>query len=407
MKPILANKLVNALSNPKRGLAGYSGGSIAESMAKQTQVEIVKANKFVIDNTLVSHAVEASFSKPSVLLDMLENAKPPYNNLWIEWDESFRQECLKTQFQKERANCSEVNTAPEKVGYHINLLEDDLGDKYFIYTAYSQLYEPDQLPPSKQGQFISAPMSMILYNNDYPSFEDTKAKNDLLGEVPDEWVVNSEDALFFEKYKNTCRLMGAWYSFKNTPKGLIPMNKNGEYVLDVNNIKKLINHNKSHEFNCFKEIANRIEMGQSASMHWLISKDQFQSGYEREEMEFYLKQSLESLSGDARFLISLFGLLNSDITTTEHIIPDEKLIHTQFGKRVPRNSYKTLSVNLNKTQVRKVYKSKYTGIKKRQHERRGHWRNYTNGKKIWIDSYLAGDPNLGFVNKDYNFKKEE
>ena len=117
-------------------------------------------------------------------------------------------------------------------------------------------------------------------------------------------------------------------------------------------------------------------------MHWIITKQKFLTGYEKDEMEFYIKHSLDSLGGDARFIIALFGLLNSDITTTEEVEPNNKLIYTQFGKRVPRNAYKVLNVNLSDTKVRKIYKSKFTGVKKRQHERRGHWRNYTNGKRI-------------------------
>ena len=78
MKPILASKLINALGEPKKGLAGYVGGSIAEGMARKTQLDIVKAQKFVISDNLVKHAVEASMSKPSILLDMLQNGKRGY-----------------------------------------------------------------------------------------------------------------------------------------------------------------------------------------------------------------------------------------------------------------------------------------------------------------------------------------
>ena len=94
MKPILASRLISALSNPKRGLAGYMGGSVAESMTRQLQVELVESQKFVISNSLVNHAMQASFSNPSVILDMLQNSKPAFDNLWIEWDENYRQNVI-------------------------------------------------------------------------------------------------------------------------------------------------------------------------------------------------------------------------------------------------------------------------------------------------------------------------
>ena len=403
MKPLLASKLINALSNPKRGLSGYMGGSIADEMANKTQIEIVQSQKFVISPSLVNHAVRASFSKPSVLLDMLNQGKPPYNNLWLEWDEDYRQDCLQTVHKENGKDFSEVKTNPNKVGYHIQLITDELGDEHFLYTAYGQFGSDDpDVPTIKRNQFYSLPMSFILYNNASPTFEDIQARNELLDEVPREWVVQNEEAWFFEGFKHTFTLMANWYSMENLPKALNIVD--GDVLeLDQKKFKKLMNYNKSHEFNCFKEISKRISIGQSACMHWIITKQKFLAGYEKDEMEFYIKHSLDSLGGDARFIIALFGLLNSDITTTEEVEPNNKLIYTQFGKRVPRNAYKVLNVNLSDTKVRKIYKSKFTGVKKRQHERRGHWRNYTNGKRIWINSFLAGDPEIGIVTKDYNF----
>jgi hypothetical protein len=36
-----------------------------------------------------------------------------------------------------------------------------------------------------------------------------------------------------------------------------------------------------------------------------------------------------------------------------------------------------------------------TGVKQLEHERIGHWRHYKNGRRIWIKSYKAGNPELG------------
>lgn len=37
----------------------------------------------------------------------------------------------------------------------------------------------------------------------------------------------------------------------------------------------------------------------------------------------------------------------------------------------------------------------------RQHERRGHWRTYRSGKRVWIKNCVVGDPTLGYVKHDY------
>lgn len=37
----------------------------------------------------------------------------------------------------------------------------------------------------------------------------------------------------------------------------------------------------------------------------------------------------------------------------------------------------------------------------RQHQRRGHWRNHQNGKRIWVRDCLVGDASKGAIFKDY------
>lgn len=42
-----------------------------------------------------------------------------------------------------------------------------------------------------------------------------------------------------------------------------------------------------------------------------------------------------------------------------------------------------------------------SNIRQRYHLRRGHWRQYQSGKRVWIDAYHAGNKALGRVEKDY------
>lgn len=37
----------------------------------------------------------------------------------------------------------------------------------------------------------------------------------------------------------------------------------------------------------------------------------------------------------------------------------------------------------------------------RQHERRGHWRTYRSGKRVWVKNCVVGDPSLGHVKHAY------
>jgi len=46
-KPILCNQILSGLTQPKKALALYSGGSIADSMIRQTQVDLIQSQKLL------------------------------------------------------------------------------------------------------------------------------------------------------------------------------------------------------------------------------------------------------------------------------------------------------------------------------------------------------------------------
>jgi hypothetical protein len=67
-KPLMASEIIGAMAQPKRAMAKYQGGSIAEGKIRETQSMLVNAQKFKVSNQLIDHAGEASMSKPHVLL---------------------------------------------------------------------------------------------------------------------------------------------------------------------------------------------------------------------------------------------------------------------------------------------------------------------------------------------------
>ena len=70
-KPLMASEIIGALVQPKRTIAHFKSGSIAEGKARETQSMLVNAQKFKVSNKLIDHAGEASMSKPHVLLEMI------------------------------------------------------------------------------------------------------------------------------------------------------------------------------------------------------------------------------------------------------------------------------------------------------------------------------------------------
>ena len=55
-KPLMASEIIGAMSQPKRTILGYQGGSIAEGKIRQLQSQLVQSQKFVVNDKLIEHA---------------------------------------------------------------------------------------------------------------------------------------------------------------------------------------------------------------------------------------------------------------------------------------------------------------------------------------------------------------
>lgn len=408
MKALLCSEVISALGNPKKSILGYCGGKIADAKINQLRSDLVFAKKFSFSDDFLKKVAHASFEKPSVLLDMCDSAIPPFDNIWIEWDESLRHK-IHEDYHGENVYLKSYKDIGG-LGYHIKSFQDDLGDRYFLYQAY---FKHD-----KWKKIASQPMCFTLNNftNDM-SYEDYQAKQELLAEIPSYMQAKDEKQWNNTVFEVGSKLMAHWYIMQYIPKKVLnkhaQVNKDGDgtFMVDADVALELKNYNNSYEWNCLYELFERMGSCQGAPMHWSIPSHKFEEGYTLDEMRKFNDAFLSSCEGDARFIISALGLMNMSIHESVNVQPDNKIIHTYNGKRVPRNDYKVLNINLTDKQVRKIYKTKFTGqgSAKRKHERRGHWRHYRDAtgviiRKVWIKSCTAGNKNLGTISKDYNLK---
>lgn len=411
-KPILCSEILSGFTQPKRAIALYQGGKIADDMIRNKQKAFVDAQKFVINPKLVENAFNISLQKPSILLEMLEDMKMPFDNLWIEWDEEARQQYMKSYWDKSEFHFQLKDEHPERVGYHISKFTDVLDDSYFLYESWFYVEKGNDSDFSKHigGKFYSPTMCQIIHEEE-PNFEDEFAKVELLDELPKGSRIQDPEQFKVKALAIGSKFLGGWYFMQHCPERFILKSRMTSHDDQYNHLLKMVRYNKSHEFNCLKDICYRLSIAQSASMHWSVPSWKFKEGYTTEEIQAHENNLVTSTEGDTRFLISLFSLLNQSLHTQEVVQPDEKIIHTKLGKRVPRNEYKVLDIDLSANKVRKVYKTRFQGKgnPKRQHTRRGHYRRLrdidgTIKRKIWIKSCIAGNADLGIIQKDYNLK---
>ena len=367
-KPILASELIAAFGDAKRNILGWQGGKYAEGMRRNIQTEIVTAQKFVLSKGLIDHAVQASMSKPETIFNMLERGIPPFNSLWIEWDEVYRQDLLKKVHESNGKNY-ELSEVIMPVGYHVMKHNDD-----FIYALYTK-YE------TEGRTYMVSPQIGFSIDNEKPFDRFSASGND---------EPMSESDWNMASWQSLSAYLGDWYVREHFDNGT----KKDKYYLN--------------------ELRQRITTTQTASMHWMITQEKFDLGWKQSEMRQFMEVSYNVMTGDARFLIALLGLLNYDLISTDTVTPPKKIDHVAFGRKVPKNEYKVITINLPKPRGKRVYSRMFTGqgSPKREHWRRGHWRVLKNKqgkiiKRIWIDQQKVGNPQLGKIVHDYVLNKKD
>ena len=364
--PTLSNGLLAALAEPKKGLIGYKGGKYAEAARRNTQASIATAQKFVVSNSLVEHAFLASMSRPKYLIDMLQRGIPAFSNMWIEWDEDFRQDIVAREMKKAGIDfdATKAETA-DRVGYHIMNVNDQ--PLYMPYVDGSN-FGHEGIHGDPMGFHISndseADDFAERYFGDLEQFTTIEAMN-----------------LDFEITSKS--LLGAWYYDK---------------------------HKDDPNFERLKRTFIQI---QAASMHWSVPQQTFERGWTNKEMMEIRAGSLKAQAGDGRFLIALLGLLNYDLVVHETVQPPKKIDHIRFGRTVPKNEYKVVTINLPKPHGKRIYQQMFTGhgTPKKEHWRRGHWRTLRDKsgrvkKRVWIGEMKVGNPELGTIVHDYKLDKK-
>lgn len=362
----LSGLALAALAQPDRGLMGWKKNKIAEISRRKVQSELATSQKFIVSNALVEHAVLASMSRPKTLLDMVRRGVPSFNNMWIEWDEQFRQSVLQ-KYHNKNGLVYDLDRVPEHVGYHIQ----KRFDKY-LYTTWITMV--DDAYGKENGKLYATGLGFTI-DNEQPFTPERYNKLLDTDKVTDEQV--------FNKYIRTVgdKLLGNWYveKHKNDP------------LIDT----LIFSFAQSH-----------------VDAQGLTPKGQ-QAGLSQDINAQLAAYSLKIQEGDGRFLIALLGLLNYDLIVQETHQTPKHIEHTRWGRRVPKNEHKIVTINLPKPRGKRIYDQMFSGqgTPKKEHWRRGHWRTYrdANGnvlRRVWIEEMKVGNPELGTIVHDYRLEKK-
>lgn len=367
----LINEVLGALAQPKKSLYRYVGqNKLNEFHLRKAQRELVKSTKYFINDNLLSHAVNASWVTPDKLLEAMKRAMSPSNNMWIEWDENVRKRFVKTCTNK---NCPDLYYEPDfespNVGYHITRRSDDPfgldyleADTIKIGIPNFDRIEFEGFIKDQDGKILPMPIGFRLF------FEPLD---------PSVFVMQQDSDNFFESNKN---MMGGSYINEMNRRGLNTRKLIDRSFLKVADLSCLFFSQKEMHDICF---------GADLRIH---------------------RQMENSFAGDLRFLVCLFNILNYPLITQETITSPMQINVMKHQRKIPKNEYRLVDIDLPKPRGVKIYDQMFTGhgTPKRQHTRRGHWRR-TKGldgivREKWIEEQIVGNPELGVITKDYNLR---
>lgn len=456
VQPCLADLTIGAMGNPKRGLLGYRDSKSARKSVHSFRQKMLNAHRFELTPELI-HAVTlvASSLNTATLVTMAENARPCFDNMWIEWDEQVRRDA--SIAIKRAAYGDDIHVPPrslwaDRVGY---LIQNDATSRHwpgdessFLYTGilFVNAFDRDSTVPLSEragptNSIMASPLG-YLFSNESP----IQARSSL-GPLLDVLMfdVRQHDMPHAEPNKPHAepnKLAKEYLAALNSEEELVVEVKGGKSSV----VRHLANQRPKtrgeilygHQLCAFLSAINtgwvgqifQIEAGETPvlkdgsfageiSFKGRRSEHNIRKVFEKfwsiptqpadwmiKHDETIRENSLGLIADDLRFLITAMAMLNFTWISADpaHRSDQKKIIN---GKVVPCNEYRRLRIGLPPKEMEKKIRGVLSGrMPSRQHDVRGHFRKLSSGKRVWIHTHVRGDPSLGIIRKEYVLDKE-
>jgi len=390
METILFNEAMNALAVPDRGIPNYAKSKIAEHTRRHLQMEMIAAQRFVLDDNMTRHCSEASFDTPANLLKFAQRAIPPFESIFIEWDERVRvSKNIETGIKKYGESYPETDKDMEGVGGRLGYLIRRINDR----ISYSAVFTIDG---EKADTVYFMPYGFYFDVDGTITFEDSQHPT-LDNGIRFKSVGESQKHFDQQQTGTSVAVLGSNWVLQNYGYQLEEMKQN------QNRRKALTDIADDFSFQWFK---SRI-MDCETMLGLYMDDESYRSGFDSNDPKHseFVIDNLKMMDGDLRFLICALGFLNYDRIVTELVQPDRKIQKRKYGRIIPQNEYRVVSIDLPKraTTLRRGILTG-TGTPKKEHMVRGHPRRMPSGKVIWISPHKRGNSDYGIIYHDYHMR---
>lgn len=384
------NTLLTALAVPEKGIELWNnknfndkGSKTAQKkQVKRTRIHLLGSQQFAISNSLVRHATKASYAKPKSLLEMSNMAIPPFENMFIEWNEKKRTEAL---LEMGVHLTSDEEFGADVVGYH-------------IYKGTDGCYYYDQYFKDQRNEKVRLSLFGMMMTNEGSLSDNSRIH---LSHELTQKTRHTEYKPYFDQFflRESAYLLGLSYSHKygvTTEMLDMPENISLKDCVPIDGVDK-----------DFQILSDKMATCDRASGKMIMGERYYNYVDNVPQTHPIRTQNLTMHTGDMRFLIALLALINYPHILVQRDQIDNGLKTRAYGRNLLKKEVKVLEINLPKprgvTQYERMFKG--YGSPKRQHVRRGHFRTikYKDGSTStkWISEQTVGDPKLGFIDHKY------
>ena len=430
-KLALHEQITYALMRPKKGLRLYNDLNLdSRKTTKRLSSMFREARKASIHDSLLDAIVKrGTYYTAEEAILAVWNARPPSDNMFIEWTEPVKQYSQRKWFSKKWVGSpTTMDTSSlfnPKIGYWIRKTETIdgvyLGDTvysidgfiYFTNSEYDTELEPNLVKQLNNKVYIHD-MSMVV--NFAKPFSD-----DVIDAYRNQSVFQLNT--YTDKYKTDSamrkKIQELLFMFNIPRERAVPSALNVDRILWGNmwsyeNSKK----KSAKDWDLLRRhVMWKAGLGRQLSFHARASKPEDVNPHNSDFT------SLVASMGDLRFLIATLDIFNYDRHVTGEIRKSNGTRKLIRGESIPVDEHMVIKVRLPKEEGVNLYKTESNGGQangagKRHHPVDGHWRHYKAlfnedgtvkrfAKRTWIDEHHRGDKRLGIITKSWKLMGKE
>jgi hypothetical protein len=330
-----------------------------------------EAQRFVLTDSAVWEIVERADLDLGDLMDRVQLAMLPFNEVWIEYNQH---EKVSANYAAGRGPEEDLDGVPERVGF---LMRRAGGPNQWIATRVTS-WDGADLHGVHRFVRDSHGLSMFDYVFDAESTEpiiELGGQKSFVNDLPKQLRSTNLDPVAVAR-----GLWGAQFKTEDDP-------------LEEADKKATIAFNPLWR-------------------DWYHDNLEKRGGAQR--IADILVEEFMQLRGEMRFLVVALAIMNEVpiLLSDEH--KSEKTFYAK-GRNQPFLTHRTVEINIPAITLKKKTVADYLNIaaaKKRRHMVRGHMRRYRDRtgrvvKEKWIEAHARGSAELGWVNHDYEVKKAE